>query len=151
MLCGKPLNNTLENQADKTYLCTKIDTTMKKLFLFLFVATLSLGLANCSQSAKSKQATDAESTENQFEGQTRDIDAVARANDQLRKMGVELDAEQQRQLEALAGKYDFNSATSQEQRRGMRQDLQKEIYSTVLTPEQQAIIDGLREQRGGGN
>lgn len=137
------------------YLCHKNDTTMKKIILLFFAATLVLGLSNCSQSAKTKQAaeqaTEAETAESQFEGETREIDAVARANDQLKKMGVTLDAEQQRKLQDIANKYDFNNATSQEERRGMRQDLQKEIYSSILTPEQQAIIDGMRENRGGGN
>lgn len=124
---------------------------MKKIILLLFVATLVFGISNCSQSAKTKQATEAETTDSQFEGQTREIDAVARANDQLKKMGVILDDEQQLKLQDIADKYDFSNAKSQEERRGMRQDLQKEIYSNILTPAQQAVIDGMRENRSGGN
>ncbi|HQU58041.1 MAG TPA: hypothetical protein PLU64_02570, partial [Saprospiraceae bacterium] len=55
---------------------------------------------------------------------------------------------QQAKLQEIAAKYDFAGVTSKEERRAMRQDLQKDIYNNVLTPEQQAALDGMRESRG---
>ena len=122
---------------------------MKKRMLFFLVIALAIGLSSCSQSSKSQGAKEVttENPENK-EGQARDIDVVARANDQFNKMGITLDEAQQAKLQEIAAKYDFAGVTSKEERRAMRQDLQKDIYNNVLTPEQQAALDGMRESRG---
>lgn len=122
---------------------------MKKSILFFLFATLLIGLGSCSQSSKSQGAKEVvEAPEAKYEGQARDIDVAARANEQLQKLGVTLDDAQQVKLQEITAKYDFSSANNQEQRRAMRQELQKDIYANVLTPEQQAAVDGMRESRG---
>ncbi|MCB0571984.1 MAG: hypothetical protein KDC66_19595 [Phaeodactylibacter sp.] len=122
---------------------------MKKSIMFFLFATLLIGLGSCSQSSKSQGAKEvAETPEGKNEGKARDIDVVARSTEQLQKLGVTLDDAQQAQLQELAAKYDFSNVNTQEERRAMRQNLQRDIYDNILTPEQRAAIDGMRENRG---
>lgn len=133
---------------------------MKRILFSFLAATLVIGLFSCSNSKKSGE-TSTEGTEvvQEEAPETADDavsqvdagrDAFGRMNSQMEQLGIELSEEQQRQLQEVSGRFDLNSATNAEQRKALRQQLQQEMYN-ILTPEQQAVYDGQRQNRNQGN
>jgi hypothetical protein len=123
------------------------------LVLLLAVTGWQIGCKNAGETAGN--ADSAETTEQSAGGA--EGGAITRGEEprqnvseqfsgQFGRMGIELTAEQLKQVEAIAAKYDFTAAPDRESRKAMRLEFQKEVFDAVLTPEQQAKSKEQREE-----
>jgi Spy/CpxP family protein refolding chaperone len=141
----------------KWYFCSnQITVDMKKINFLLALAVLLVFAASCSQSSKTQKSnveaqeqptieSDATPGSEETKGNA-DMSPGSRMAKQLDQVGSSLTEEQRMQLEEIAGKYDMSKATTQEERRAMRDQLQNEMNS-ILTPEQRAKLDEKKKAR----
>lgn len=125
-----------------------------KQYLLLLCTLVALGSFSACKNAGDAAQGDAteQSAAGAAEGGALTNDEEPRQNvseqfsGQFSRMGIQLDDEQLKQVEAIAAKYDFTSAPDRETRKALRQQFQKEVFDVVLSPEQRASAQEQREE-----